>query len=87
MIEKIAEEEMQKYQGVSVGELLDFIKRNNIPMSSKIFIERIEDVYFEKHHWAVIEKEQDYHEIHQYHIAWCPVKYKDSDKLFIDLHY
>lgn len=39
----------------TVGELLDFIEKYNIPKEGKILIQRIEDVYFEKHHWNTID--------------------------------
>lgn len=89
MIKKITEEEMQQYNGCTVGDLLKFVQDNNISLDSKIFIERVEDVYFEKHEWAIVEKEQYFTappEKHEYHIAWSPVKY-EGNKLFIDLHY
>lgn len=90
---KITEQEMQNGYAhrCTVGQLLKFIQENNIPMDSKIFIERVEDVYFNKHGWSVVEKHvnlgEGRKETHQYHVAWSPVKYLDSDKLYIDLHY
>lgn len=41
----------------TVGELLDFIEKYNIPRESKVFYQRIEDVYFEKHNWTTVKKE------------------------------
>ena len=35
----------------TVGELLKYIKEFNIPMDAEIAIQRIHDVYFEKHGW------------------------------------
>ena len=89
MVEKISEEQMQQYKNYcTVGDLLIFIINNNIDLSSKIFVERIEDKYFEQHHWRVVEKDcfNNGEEVHQYHIAWCPVKY-ENNTLFLDLHY
>ena len=41
----------------NVGDLLKFIKENNIPNDAKILLQRVEDVYFEKHNWKPIKKE------------------------------
>ena len=89
MVEKISEEQMQQYKNYcTVGDLLVFIINNNIDLESKIFVERIEDKYFEQHHWRVVEKDcfNDGSEVHQYHIAFQPVKY-ENNTLFLDLHY
>ena len=82
-------EQMQKYIGITVGDLIDFIATNNINKDSKIFVERVEDKYFEHHNWDVVEKyNEGEQQHHQYHIAWSCVKYNDEEgTLFIDLHY
>ena len=36
---------------LTVGELMAFIRRHNLPDGAKIFYERIEDVYFKKPGW------------------------------------
>lgn len=41
----------------TVGDLLNFIRDNNIPMNAKILLQRVEDVYFEKNGWKTINKE------------------------------
>lgn len=41
----------------TVGQLLEFIEKNNIPMDAKIMIQRVEDVYFEKNGWTTVNKE------------------------------
>lgn len=41
----------------TVGQLLEFIKEHNLPNDSKILIQRIEDIYFEKHSWGTVKKE------------------------------
>lgn len=40
----------------SVGALLDFIEKHNIPRDARIFMQRVEDVYFEKHNWKTVNK-------------------------------
>lgn len=37
---------------LTVGDLLKFIKNNNIPDHAPVFMQRVEDVYFEKHGWT-----------------------------------
>jgi len=49
---------------LTVGQLLDFIKKYNIPRDSKVLYQRIEDVYFEKHNWDTIDRKgEHYHDI------------------------
>lgn len=73
--------------GCTVGQLLDFIEKHNIPRDGKVFIERIEDVYFEKHNWKTIEKKGSFkHEVHNYFVSFCPVSY-DLKDLYIKAHY
>lgn len=45
---------------LTVGELLDYIEKNNISRESKIFCEKIEDSYFSNNNpspWKTIKKE------------------------------
>ena len=41
----------------TVRDLKRFITENKLPDDAKVFIQRIEDVYFKKHHWGTIKKE------------------------------
>jgi len=44
----------------TVGQLRKFLEENkDIPDDAKIFIQRVEDVYFEEHHWGTIKIEGD----------------------------
>jgi len=84
---------------LTVGDLKEFLYKHNLPNNAKVVVQRIEDVYYEKHSWGVYLKEGDQtfrddkgnvvkESLEQYHPAWCCVKYKDEDDvLFIDLHY
>ena len=113
----------------TVGRLREFLEEHNLPDDAKVFIQRVEDVYFEENGWGTIKKEGwfyhsdlelikkaksggEFHDKEQYprmtdeHIksildienhldedkeeympAWCPVKYKDDDNLYLDAHY
>ena len=100
-IKEITKEELtNRYDYfLTVGDLKEFLHTHNLPDSSKVVIQRVEDVYYEKHNWGVYLKEGEYsikdengdfvkESMNQYHPAWCCVKYKDEDDvLFIDLHY
>jgi hypothetical protein len=48
-------------QSYTVGQLLDFIEKYNIPRDAKILVERIEDVYYEERGWEVVYKEGEYY--------------------------
>jgi len=86
-------------QYLTVGGLKEFLNKHNLPVSAKVVVQRIEDVYYEKHNWGVYLKEGEHtfkddngnivkSSMEQYHPAWCCVKYNDEDNvLFIDLHY
>jgi hypothetical protein len=41
----------------NVGRLLDFIEKHNIPRDGMVLIQRVHDVYFDKHNWTPIKKE------------------------------
>lgn len=84
------------HKNMTVGWLKKFIKENNIPDDAQIFVERVEDVYFEKHGWSKtsvfkdndmsLDTKDDSFKT-QYHPIWSPVKYKDDNNLYLDLHY
>jgi hypothetical protein len=84
---------------LTVGGLREFLNKHNLPDTAKVVVQRVEDVYYEKHNWGVYLKEGEHtfknddgtiekSSMEQYHPAWCCVKYNDEDDvLFIDLHY
>ena len=100
-VEKITKEEIQeKYiDFLTVGRLKAFLEKYNPPDSANVLIQRVEDVYYEKHGWKVLLKEGEHtfkdeegniveESLDQYHPAWSCVKYRDEDDLlFIDMHY
>jgi hypothetical protein len=42
---------------LTVGDLKEFLEKNNLPDDAKVMIQRVEDVYFEKNNWGVYLKE------------------------------
>jgi hypothetical protein len=100
-IKEISKEEIKNryIDFLTVGDLKKFLQKHKLKDSAKVLIQRVEDVYFEKHNWGVYLKEgehtfKDVHgeivkeSLEQYHPAWSCVKYNDeNDILFIDLHY
>jgi hypothetical protein len=99
-IKEITKEEINNYTHfLTVGDLKKFLSKHDLPDNAPVLIERVEDVYYEKHDWGVYLKEGEHtvndengnivkESLKQYHPAWCCVRFKDdSDILFIDLHY
>ena len=71
---------------LTVKELKVFIENNNIQDDAIILIERIKDIYFEKHNWKSVAKKVDDFETHEYIEAFCACKYEDNN-LYINAHY
>ena len=76
---------------LTVGELLEFIKTNNIPMDAKVCYQRIEDHYFSKGTgWGEnsIMKPDEYNlGEDQYVEVFTAVKYPDDKNLYLTAHY
>jgi hypothetical protein len=55
----ISQEELKdKWEhNLTVGDLLDYIEKNNLPRDAKVLSQRIEDRYFETGGWGVVVKE------------------------------
>ena len=82
--------ELEKYTDyLSVGELLDFIEKYNIDRKSKVLVQRVEDIYYNKHNWTTLKKAGDFGEEYpeEYTPVFTPVKYPDDSNLFLNLHY
>lgn len=57
MIEILIKENLKRYGShLTVGQLKEFINRNNLPDDALVMIQRVEDIYFEEHHWGVYLK-------------------------------
>lgn len=87
---------------LTIGKLREFLNNSDLPDDGLVMIERVEDVYYEKHGWKVYLKDGQYtpefreesadeakvqESMNQYHPAWCVTTYTQDDNLFIDLHY
>jgi hypothetical protein len=77
---------------MTVGDLKKFIKEKKIPDNALILYERIEDWYFRngwKESICTITKPSLDHKgcFSTYLTAWCPIKYKDDDNVYISAHY
>lgn len=80
---------MNIHDCMTVGYLLKFIKDNNISDDAVILSQRVEDSYYtDSIGWNETStfKETDFGPT-QYQPIWCPVKYKDDNNLYLDLHY
>jgi len=88
-VEELDSDERQTYGSNTVGELLEYIKKNNISMDAKICVERIHDFYYENNHWGTIRKPSRLFDdcVNEYTPIWCTVKYPDDKNLYLDLHY
>ena len=82
---------------LTVGDLKKAFEEYDIPDDTKIMIERVEDVYFEKRNWGVYLKEYYYSSkdengnyveetMGQYHPAFRYSGFREG-LIFIDLHY
>lgn len=89
-VNKLTKEDLVKYkynQHLTVGDLKRWLASTNLPNDSLVMVQRVEDVYFEKHGWKVLPKECENGPT-QYVPAWCCVKYNDEeDLMFIEMHY
>lgn len=59
----LSKEELLSYRSnhyLTVGRLLEFIKEHNISEDAIVVSQRIEDIYFDNHHWGVYTKEGDH---------------------------
>lgn len=40
----------------TVGDLMEFIYKNNIPRDGKILVQRVEDMYYQENHWSTVKR-------------------------------
>lgn len=71
---------------LTIGDLKKFIEKHDLPDDAIILVERVHDIYFEKHNWETVKKEVDVWETHEYIEAFCACKYEDKN-LYINCHY
>lgn len=73
---------------LTIGRLKEFIK--DLPDDGKIYYQRIEDVYFEKHGWDknVVKKPSEYPEYTDDFVGvFTYIKYRDDKDLYLTAHY
>lgn len=76
---------------MTVEQLLEFIKTNNIPMDAKVCYQRIEDSYFKPGTgWgenSIMKSDQYNLGEDQYVKVFTAVKYPDDKNLYLTAHY
>lgn len=77
---------------LTVGQLLEFIQKNNIPLDAKVKYERIEDSYFEEHGWdksSTMKPHELYNEMGdcEFITTFTCIKYPDDPDLYLTAHY
>lgn len=74
---------------LTIGKLKKYLEKYNPPDDALILIERVEDIYFKKHGWKTIDKPHSFMEgeITEYIEAFCAVKFKEDNNLYINCHY
>ena len=84
--EILTQEELNNYDDhLSLGKLRKFVNNNNdLPDSTKILIERIEDSYYKYNGWKVFQSD-DSIDITEYHPARCIYRYREN--IHINLNY
>lgn len=64
----------------TVGQLLDWIEKNNIPKDAPIVYQRIHDIYFEQYNWSTLRKKGDsFHKMRSHNIDVDSGKYLDEE--------
>jgi hypothetical protein len=74
---------------MTVGELLDYIEKNNISRDAMVYMEMVspDAPCFQSNQ---VRKNQAFHNAedwYTYYRVWCPLKYKDDENLYLDLNY
>jgi len=92
MNENYTKEELlsAKFGCLTMGDLAEFVYNNShIPRDTKVLIERIEDIYFEKYNWKVLEVQTGEYEEdkNEFFPAWCISKDRNEDFIYIYNHY
>ena len=73
---------------LTIGDIRKYLETHNPPDDAIVLVERVEDVYFEKHGWETVDKLHSFmEETTEYIEAFCAVKFKDDNNLYINCHY
>lgn len=56
-VEELTKEKLKSYTDfLTVGKLKEFLDKNKLPDDAIVVVQRVQDVYYEKHHWGVYLK-------------------------------
>ena len=74
---------------LTIKDIKDWIEKYNPPDDAIVLVERVEDIYFEKHNWKTVKKVHSIieDENSEYIEAFCTVKFKEDKNLYINCHY
>jgi len=61
-IKKLTKEDLNSYKNtyLTVGQLKEFLYKNQLPNDAIVVTQRVEDVYYEQHNWGVYLKEGEH---------------------------
>ena len=78
--EIITQEDLSRYEHyLTVGKLREAIK--DMPDDGLVLVQRVEDVYYEKHHWGLVLKEgEHYHWAKKWNEDLDSGEYEDKEK-------
>lgn len=77
----LAYEDIDAHGYFTVGDLVDFIKENNVNRNGKILVQRIEDFYYEQNNWNTLKvKGEFYHQAIQWNKDIDSGKYADKEQ-------
>lgn len=82
-------EDNKKFTTVKVGDLKKLFDKYHIPNDVAVLIQRIEDVYFEKHGWTTLKVDDPIYpgNVDEYIPTHCVWYNKDLKVVLIDSHY
>jgi hypothetical protein len=56
IIEQLHQENLSYKHNLNVGQLKEFLIKNNVPDSAKVLSQRIEDTYYDNNSWSTVKK-------------------------------
>jgi len=55
-VKELTKEDLQNRHFLTVGRLKEFLNENKLPDDAVVVIQRVEDIYYDNHHWGVYLK-------------------------------
>ena len=79
---EMSKEELLEYtDNLTVGKLKEFLNKHKLPDNAIVIVQRIEDVYYEKHGWSVYLKSGEYtNKIKKWNKDVMAGKYSDEEE-------